>query len=295
MLDRRRDFLAYCRLELGLAPNTIAAYGGDLAKLYDACGALALDIADIGPDEVGRILAWLRDQRAQAPASLVRLLVTTRMYARYLVLEKDLARDRIQLARMPHLWNQLPGVLSIEEVDRLLASSPPGPMHARDRLALELLYASGGRASEVATIGLSDLREGGRLVKLHGKGSKERMVPLGSRARAALARYLEGCRTGLDPDGRQDRLLLSARGKPLSRQALWAIVRAAGRSAGLDRPIYTHLLRHSFATHLLENGADLRAVQELLGHANLTTTQRYTHVDAKRLVEVHRRFHPRAR
>ncbi|MBA3709851.1 MAG: tyrosine-type recombinase/integrase, partial [Planctomycetes bacterium] len=236
-----------------------------------------------------------RDERAQAPASLVRLLVTTRMYARYLVLEKAIDRDRIQLARMPHLWNQLPGVLSIEEVDRLLSAAPKGPMHARDRLALELLYACGGRASEVVTIGLADLREQARLVKLQGKGAKERMVPLGERARSALRRYLDECRPALDPGGTVERLLLSSRGRPWSRQALWRLVKTAGVLAGIDKPVYTHLLRHSFATHLLENGADLRAVQELLGHANLSTTQRYTHVDAKRLVEVHRRFHPRAR
>ena len=291
----RLGFLTYCRLELGLGENTLAAYGRDLDKLVMALAALGLDLAACGPDEVGRVLAWLRDVRGNAPATLVRLLVAWRMFARYLVLERLVPRDRIQLAQMPTLWSDLPMVLSAQEVTELLAAAKPGPLYVRDRLALELLYASGGRASEVAGIGLADLREGGALVMLHGKGDKERVVPLGGKARDCLRRYLADLRPQLVGTARQDRLLLSARGRPLTRQSLWALVKAAGRRAGLGTEVFTHLLRHSFATHLIENGADLRAVQELLGHANLTTTQRYTHVDAKRLIDVHRRFHPRSR
>lgn len=295
MLDARAAFLAYCRLELGLSPNTIAAYKRDLALVYAGFAALGLDIAHCGPDEVGRLLAWLRDERNLASSSLVRLLVALRMYARWLVSEKLMERDRIQLAQMPKLWNSLPEVLSVDEVERLLQSPPDGPMRLRDRLALELLYACGGRASEVAGIALEDLKEHASLVQLHGKGGKDRMVPLGERARSALRRYLDELRPTLDPGHKQRRLLLSTRGRPISRNTLWKLVHDAGVLAGITRPVYTHLLRHSFATHLLEGGADLRSVQELLGHANLTTTQRYTHVDAKRLIEVHRKFHPRSR
>jgi integrase/recombinase XerD len=294
MLDVRLGFLGYCRLELSLSANTIAAYKRDLALVYLGLESLDLDIASVGPDEVGRLLAWLRDERDLAAASLVRLLVSFRMYARYLVVEKHLNKDRIQLAQMPKLWNALPDVLSVDEVERLLHAADDGVMFLRDRLAMELLYACGGRASEVAGMHLDDLREHGALVKLLGKGNKQRMVPLGERARSALRRYLSDLRPTLDPQQKQTRLLLSKRGRPLSRLALWKIVRDAGVRAGLGKPVYTHLLRHSFATHLLEGGADLRSVQELLGHANLTTTQRYTHVDAKRLVEVHRKFHPRS-
>lgn len=294
MLDARAAFLAYCRLELGLAGNTIAAYKRDLALVYGALNGLGLDLTQCGPDEVGRLLAWLRDERKLASSSLVRLLVALRMYARWLVGEKLMERDRIQLAQMPKLWNVLPEVLSVEEVERLLHAVADGPMRLRDRLALELLYACGGRASEVAGMGLEDLKEHASLVQLHGKGGKDRMVPLGERARSALRRYLDDLRPTLDPSNKQRRLLLSARGRPLSRHALWKLVHDAGLRAGITKPVYTHLLRHSFATHLLEGGADLRSVQELLGHANLTTTQRYTHVDAKRLVEAHRRFHPRS-
>ena len=209
-------------------------------------------------------------------------------------MEKLIERDRIQLTQMPKLWNALPEVLSVAEVDQLLANAPPGDLHLRDRLALELLYALGGRASEVVGIRRVDLHERDTLVRLHGKGDKERMVPLGSRARACLKRYLAELRPTLDPAGKKPELLLSRRGGRLTRAVLWKLVRDAGRLAGITKPVYTHLLRHSFATHLLENGADLRAVQELLGHANLTTTQRYTHVDARRLQDLHRRFHPRA-
>jgi integrase/recombinase XerD len=248
----------------------------------------------VGPDEVGQALAWLRDHEQQEAASLARLLVCWRMYTRFLIMERRLERDRIQLAQMPTIWNRLPEVLSVDEVERLLVSPPDGPMRVRDRCALELLYACGGRASEVAGLGLADLHDRMTLVKLKGKGRKERLVPLGGRARRVLKQYLDELRPQLDPQHRQERLLLSSRGRPLSRVALWKIVTDAGQLAGITKPVYTHLLRHSFATHLLEGGADLRAVQELLGHANVTTTQRYTHVDARRLIEVHKRFHPRA-
>ncbi len=294
MLDRRDDFLTYCRLELALAGTTISAYRSDLAIASGACRELGIDLPQAGPDEVARLLAHLRDQGRRA-STLARLLVTLRMYARYLVMEGALARDRIQLAPAPHGWSALPEVLSVEEVERLIQASASGPLAARDRLALELLYATGGRASEVVAIRLDDLREERTLVLLRGKGAKERLVPIGGPARAALAAYLERCRPGLGAPAGEARLLLGSRGSPLTRFALWRIVVQAGRLAGIAKRIHPHLLRHSFATHLLARQADLRAVQTLLGHANLTTTQRYTHVDAKRLIDLHRKFHPRAR
>jgi integrase/recombinase XerD len=164
----------------------------------------------------------------------------------------------------------------------------------RDRLILELLYASGGRASEVVGIELNDFREGGKLLRLRGKGDKERMVPLGQAAIAALQVYRTECRPALVKSPQQYALLLSRRGNPMSRQSLWKIVKQAAEIAGLKRRLYPHLLRHSFATHLLQGGADLRSVQELLGHANMSTTERYTHVDAARLRAIHERCHPRS-
>lgn len=289
-----RDFLGSCRLELGLSPNTVRNYETALGHLYDGLAHLGIGLADAGPDEIARIMGWLRDERGHAPATLAMHLVAWRMYTRFLVAERHLERDRVSLTQMPKLWATLPEVLSVEEVDRLLASAPDGPMRLRDQAILELLYACGGRASEVAGLGLADLREGGTLVSLFGKGSKERLVPLGARARQAVKRYITDLRPQLDPGAKQQRLLLSSRGRPLTRVAIWKLVKTAGALAGITKPVYTHLLRHSFATHLLEGGADLRAVQELLGHANMTTTQRYTQVDARRLKDVHRRFHPRS-
>jgi integrase/recombinase XerD len=288
-----QDFLDYCRLELALAANTVLAYGRALGQLQRALAATGLTLPAVGPDEVGRLLAYGRDQCGHAPATLANHLVAWRMYVRFLVLNGRLPGDRLALAQAPQLWARLPEVLAVAEVERLLHAAADGPLFWRDRAALELLYATGARASEAVGVRLSDLQEGGALVLLHGKGGKDRLVPLGRRARTAIGRYLRDVRPQLAAPT-QERLLVNTRGRPLARGALWRLVRDAGVRAGLDRRIYTHLLRHSFATHLLEGGADLRAVQELLGHANLTTTQRYTHVDARRLVEVHRRFHPRA-
>ncbi len=295
MRDRREDFLAYCRLELNLAGSTISCYRRDLERASAAAEELGFILPEAGPDQVARLLAHLRDQRQLAPSSLARLLVALRMYARYLVMEGDLERDRIQLSPLPHAWITLPEVLSVEEVERLLQAPFSGALAERDRLALELLYATGGRASEVVLIGLGDFKERRSLVLLHGKGRKDRMVPLGGPARAALASYLASCRPALVGERREERLLLGARGTGMSRVELWRVVVRAGQLAGISKRIYPHLLRHCFATHLLERRADLRAVQSLLGHANLSTTQRYTQVDAKRLIELHRKYHPRSR
>jgi integrase/recombinase XerD len=288
------DFLAYARLTLGLSANTLRNYRAGLGRLTAQLARDDLTMAAVGPDEVARWLGRLRDEDGLAPATLALTLVSWRMYSRYLVMEGQLAEDRIGLAEVPEPWNRLPGVLSEDEVRRLLAAAPPGPMQLRDRCALELLYALGGRASEVVGLRLGDLKEDRSLALLRGKGGKHRLVPIGDGARQAVAAYVADLRPGLLGPASVDRLLLSSRGRPMTRQALWTLVRDAGRLAGIGRPVWTHLLRHTFATHLLSNGADLRVVQELLGHADLTTTQRYTRVDAKRLRDLHRRFHPRA-
>ncbi len=288
------EFLQHCRLELGLSANTLRNYATALTRLQVCLEARALAIGAVGPDEVGQFLGRLRDEDRLAPASLALTLSAWRMYSRWLVMERHIDRDRIGLAATPEVWNRLPGTLSVAEVDRLLASAPPGPLHLRDRLALELLYACGGRASEVAGLGLADLREEHSLVHLRGKGDKQRLVPLGERARTVLADYLKTLRPTLVSARSRDHLLLGPKGAPMTRQGLWRVVQQAGEHAGLGKPVWTHLLRHAFATHLLAGGANLRAVQELLGHSSLTTTQRYTRVEVERLAETHRRFHPRA-
>ncbi len=286
-------FLAWCRLELGLSPRTQAAYRDSLSALERALAATGTAFAESGPDEVTRWMAHGRDAEGHAPATLVLHLVCWRMYARWLVLEGRLARDRIRLARMPHLWTRVPPVPDADRMEALL-TAPEGPLRLRDRCALELLYATGGRASEVAGIRLGDLRDGRRSLLIRGKGGRERFVPLHDRARAMIARYLAELRPILAGAQAGDALLLGARGAPLTRAGLWRIVRDAGRAAGFEQDLHPHLLRHAVATHLIANGADLRIVQELLGHQRLTTTQRYTHLDRRRLVELHRRFHPRA-
>lgn len=288
-------FLDHARLALALSPNTIRNYRVALDHLGDAMAAAGIATPDrLGPDEIAGCLGWLRDQHRLAPASLAQALVAWRMWARFLVEEGALARDRVQLAPSPRIWQSVPEVLSPDEVDRLLAHPPDGRLRARDKAALELLYALGGRASEVVGLGCTDLKEGGRLALLRGKGGKERLVPIGDRARRAVAAYRDGLRRELDPRGRLEPLLLSGRGAAWSRQGLWKLVKDAAALAGISKPVWPHLLRHSFATHLLQGGADLRAVQSLLGHSSLTTTERYTHVDARRLRDIHRRFHPRA-
>lgn len=293
--ERAERFLDHARLALGLAGNTLRDYRTALAHLAAAMRARGLaSAAALGPDEAAACLGWLRDARSLAPASLALCLVAWRMWARYLVEEGALAQDPLAQTPAPRLWQTVPEVLRPEEVAALIAAPPDTPMRERDVAALELLYALGGRASEVVGLGVGDLKEGATLALLRGKGGKDRLVPVGDRARRAVATYREGLRRRLDPRGRHERLLLGSRGGPWTRQGLWRLVRTAAVLAGIKRPVWPHLLRHSFATHLLHGGADLRAVQALLGHASLATTERYTHVDAARLRDIHRRFHPRA-
>lgn len=293
MLDHRVDFLRYLRFERQLAEHTLAAYGRDLDAWYHWLAA-----SQVSPDMIDS--AQMTDYLASlgaaglAAATRNRKLCAVRSYMRYLLAEHLIAHDRLHLLQGAKVTRRLPDMLSVAEVAQLLANAPPGPMHHRDTVLLELLYASGGRASEVVGVELSDLREGGALVRLRGKGNKERIVPLGAMAQRAVTVYMRDERPSLVGLSRCERLLLSRRGRPLTRQALWLVVKQAAALAGLRQRIYPHLLRHSFATHLLQGGADLRSVQELLGHANLSTTERYTHVDAQRLRDIHQRCHPRS-
>lgn len=290
-----KDFLAFCRFELGLSANTLAAYRRDLQMWSEVCASRNLDMHSLSIDDAGLLLRDLAEKRQLAPSSRTRALVTLRCYIRYLAAEGRITVDAISRMQGPRPDLDLPEVLSREDLKRLLENIPPGRMQLRDRVALELLYATGGRASEVVGLKLGDLKEDGRLLLLRGKGRKERVVPVAEPARLYVLEYLQKIRPGLDPHRKREEVLLGLRGGPMARQQLWAVVRRVGQFAGLKSPIWTHLLRHSFATHLLEGGADLRSVQELLGHANLTTTQRYTHVDAARLRAVHAQFHPRSK
>jgi integrase/recombinase XerD len=230
-----------------------------------------------------------------APASIRRNVSSLRTYFKFLIGEGHIARDPSERLESPKRWRSLPEVLTVAEIDRLLAAPLlDDPLVFRDRAMLELAYGAGLRVSEWISIGLRDLMFDDGLVRVFGKGSKERLVPIGRRAIGALATYVRELRPRLEQGEGKGVLFLNARGEPLTRMGAWKILRKYVERAGIEKHVSPHTLRHSFATHLLEGGADLRAVQEMLGHADISTTQIYTHVDREYLRSVHRQFHPRA-
>jgi integrase/recombinase XerD len=243
--------------------------------------------------ELADYISFLHDEQL-APASAARHLVALKMFYRFLKLEDRADHSAVELLSSPTLWERIPTVLSPENVEKLLqAPLPADRFFLRDRALLETLYATGCRASEVVNLKLGDLHLGEKYCKAFGKGSKQRIVPLGSKAVSALRSYLGEDRPGLSAEMPAEYVFLSRGGKKLDREVLWMIVKKYVRRAGLPKKTSPHTLRHSFATHLLSGGADLRAVQEMLGHSSIGTTQIYTHVDRNRLKEMHRKFHPR--
>ncbi|MEC9372526.1 MAG: site-specific tyrosine recombinase XerD [Planctomycetota bacterium] len=301
----RDTFLTYIRVECGLAPNTIEAYARDLRDLFTDLESRGLaTISEITPRHLAEHIASLRSERAMSASSVARHLATIKVLFRFLAAERRLEENPADWLDQPTRWSRLPSVLSPKDVRRLVEAPapPPGgwdgkilPLWLRDRAMLELMYACGLRASEVGRIKHTDIHTTLGVVRVLGKGNRERLVPMGRPAEAALDSYLKECRPRLvRPDGRDEgRLLLSRTGRPLERVAVWQIVKRHAATAGV-KDVHPHTLRHSFATHMLMGGADLRVVQELLGHADIATTQIYTHVDKSRLKDVHRRFHPRA-
>lgn len=289
-----KAFRDYLRAERGMAANTVLAYGRDLDRFV---GWVASDgIGNyLAPKlrELSGYLALLRDE-ALAPASVARHLVALKMFFRFLRLEDRGDPAAVELLASPALWERVPGVLSPEAVEKLLAAPRPGDrFYLRDRALLETLYATGARASEVVGLKLCDVHLDSRFCKCFGKGSKQRIVPLGEPAIAALRNYLGEQRGDLVKERGSEFVFVSRGGKRLSREMLWVLVKKYVQRAGLPKKTSPHTLRHSFATHLLAGGADLRAVQELLGHASIRTTQLYTHVDHSRLKALHAKFHPR--
>ncbi len=288
-------FLDYLTIECGLSVNTLQAYQRDLGRL-----AAFLGIADgtgweavTGDDVLAFLVAEKR--RGCAVATVSRALVAARMFFRYLSTERLVPKDVTEHLQSPRLWQTLPEVLDRRAVDRLL-SAPDADrdrLPRRDRAVLEVLYATGARASETADLTLESVHREGGYVHCVGKGRKERIVPVGRRALAALDVYLAEERPRLDRRG-DAHLFLTHSGRRLGRETIWRLVKKYARRAGVSPRVSPHTLRHSFATHLLEGGADLRAVQEMLGHVDIATTQVYTHVDPGRLKAIHKRFHPRA-
>ena len=287
-------FIRYLRTECNLADNTVAAYGRDLRRFYTWLGGRRL--ASLKVNELAGYPAWLLEQ-SLASASVSRHVVSLKVFFRYLQLEGALEDNQAALLGAPKLWQRVPTVLSAAQVDALLAAPQPGePLWRRDRAILETLYATGCRVSELSNLRARDVHLAERYCICHGKGDKQRMVPLGRRACDAIQIYVERERPQLaerrDPPSAF--LFLSSRGQRLRRERIWELLKRYAAAAGASDEVSPHSLRHSFATHLLAGGADLRQVQEMLGHASIATTQIYTHVDSTRLKQVHRAFHPRA-
>ncbi|HEX2049997.1 MAG TPA: site-specific tyrosine recombinase XerD [Actinomycetota bacterium] len=304
-LDRFVDeFLSHARVERGLSSNTVAAYARDLATWRAFCVARGIDAPDVAPDDLTDYLDRLRTGRAPAPtrfapASVARMLVSVRALYRFLVREGHLERDPTARVGTPRKPRPIPSAISVEDVERLLAAPADDVLGRRDRAILETLYGAGVRISELVALDVDDvdLDEGSVLVRA-GKGSKARRVPLGRAARAAIESYLARSRPELAARAAgagRGALWLNARGGRLSRQGCWKLLKGHARAAGLAERVSPHTLRHSFATHMLDAGADIRVVQELLGHASLATTQVYTLVSDRRLREVYAAAHPRAR
>jgi integrase/recombinase XerD len=290
----REAFVRYLRTECHLAENSVLAYERDLRRFFEWLHGRRIEGLVIS--ELAQYPAWLSSQEL-APASISRHVVSLKIFFRYLQLEGALAENQAELLGTQKLWQRVPTVLSGAEVDALLtAPRQPQPWWRRDRALLELLYATGCRVSELSNLRPRDVHLADRYCLCHGKGDKQRVVPLGQPAVVAVEIYLESERPKLAArrETPSQFLLLSSRGSRLRRERIWELIKRYARQAGCAAELSPHSLRHSFATHLLAGGADLRQVQEMLGHASIATTQIYTHVDHTRLKKVHNAFHPRA-
>ena len=288
-----RLFLEYLTVEKGLAGNTVQSYARDVRKLVDHLKARKVALHRVTEETVVGFIHG-ESQAGLSARSLARLISALRSFFRFLVLSGFVKTDATAQLTTPSTWLALPKFLTVAEAEALLqAPDEKKPRGVRDRAMLEVLYGSGLRVSELAALKLAEINlEDGFLV-CRGKGGKERIVPLGRSSGRAVRRYLAEVRPRLDPGGREE-LFLSRRGRPFTRQGVWKLLRQHAGAAGLAARISPHVLRHSFATHLLERGADLRSVQLMLGHSQITTTQIYTHVTRERLRRVYDKFHPRA-
>ena len=286
------DYIQHLRVERGLSVHTVASYATDLAKLGKWLAEDGVVLDKVDEVVVTGFLVSLSQQGLSARTQ-ARALSSTRGFFRFLVQERRHSHDPTELLEGPRLLSKLPDILNREEVLRLL-QAPAGdkPNRVRDRAMLHTMYAAGLRVSELVNLDIADVNLDEGFVAVLGKGSKRRIVPLGAHARVALREYLAKVRgKWAHPSSRA--CFVTARGKAMTRQGFWAIVKKYSRAAGITKPISPHKLRHSFATHLLAGGADLRSVQTMLGHADISTTQIYTHVTADHLRKMHERYHPR--
>ena len=288
------SFLEYLTVECGLSDNTIAAYRADLLKFLRHLVERHVARLDLMTHD--RVVGFLIDlkERGAHVNSIARNLVAIKMFFRFLWTEGHADRDITSVLQSPKLWRYLPEVLGEQEVDQLLSAPDTDTLlGTRDRAILEMLYATGARVSEVANVRLEGLNLEMGFVRCYGKGRKERLAPLGEPAVAALTEYIENVRPVLLHDRESPYVFVTGRSTRMARESIWRLVKKYSKKAGIAKNISPHTLRHSFATHMLEHGADLRVVQELLGHASIVTTEIYTHVDRSRLKRIHHKFHPR--
>ncbi len=291
-LELFADFLSF---ERGLSARSVEAYQGDVERLVDWLRLRGLEEPDaITHGDLRDYVFHLKDA-GRAASSIRRALSSIRTYFTFLLEEGGIHTDPTELLESPRSWRTLPTVLSAAEVERLLEAPDPGsPTFWRDRAILELLYATGMRVSELTELTLSRVFLDERLVQVLGKGSRERLLPYGEPAARALDRYLREVRPVLDRGKGEGAVFLNRRGTRLTRMSVWTLVRGSAARGSVEKRVSPHTLRHSFATHLLEGGADLAVVQDLLGHADIGTTQIYTHLDREHVRAVHRKHHPRA-
>lgn len=288
-------FAEYLELELGSSPRTREAYLRDLALLatwaherHKVSGAGALEAAHL------REWVYAQKDQGRAATTIKRRISALRTWYRFLLAEGVVKADPSEKLESPRGWRRLPDVLTVREVEQLIDAIPlEDEMAFRDRALLELAYGAGLRVSEWCSLEVKDVLLDELVVRVFGKGGKERLVPIGRKAAGAVGMYLRELRPKLERGKGEGRMFLNSRGRPLQRMTAWTILKKIVERSGVTKPVTPHTLRHSFATHLLEGGADLRAVQEMLGHADISTTQLYTHVDREHLRQVHKQFHPR--
>jgi integrase/recombinase XerD len=291
-------YLDHLRVERRLSGHTLESYARDLRGLAEFAAGAGRPVDALDRRALETFVAEQR-ARGQSPRSVARAVAAVRGYYRFLLIDQRLAQNPAEDLRPPRAWPALPKFLSIEDVDRLIAQPDVvAPLGLRDRAMIELLYATGMRVSELVSVRPADLRLDEDYLTCIGKGNKERLIPIGEEAAAWVRRYVRDARPALVQRSARKRaaaprLFVNVRGGPLSRVGFWKVLKRYGRQAGIGAAISPHVLRHSFATHLLERGADLRAIQMMLGHADLSTTQIYTHVLEARLRGVYERFHPR--
>ena len=285
-------FINYLRIERGLADNTIQSYSRDISGFLSYLEERGISPLDLSRDHVTKYIGLLRSRMSER--SVARNQSSIKMFYRFLVSEGEIKESPVRLLESVKLPRKLPEILNHDEVDLLLSKPDISTtLGLRDKAMLELLYATGLRVSELINLRVININMEAGFVRSLGKGSKERMIPMGEKARIALQEYISQGRESFLKKGNSSYLFLNSRGKRLSRQGFWKIIKKYGIIANISKKITPHRLRHSFASHLLEGGADLRSVQIMLGHADISTTQIYTHVTRERLKKVHEKYHPR--